>query len=166
MRNLYTASTHNVYVRNIDFCASHTQNLILCLLHTQNLYFCSYIDRICIIWARCVQVRSRRGFFPSKIHFLYFINREPLFLCLKYIKHVLSKLGASKCAPAGAFFPPKMHLLYFIYTESLFLCLRYITYVLFKLGATKCAPAGAFSHQKQTFYILYVESLCFCVWNT
>ena len=25
-------------------------------------------------------------FFPAKIHFLYFINREPLFLCLRYIQ--------------------------------------------------------------------------------
>ena len=49
-------------------------------------------------------MRSRRGFFPTEIDVLYFINRESLFLCLRYIKHVLSKLGATKCAPAGAFF--------------------------------------------------------------
>ena len=30
------------------------------------------------------------GFFPAKINVLYFINRESLFLCLRYIKHVLS----------------------------------------------------------------------------
>ena len=65
-------------------------------------------------------------FFPPKIHLLYFINREPLFLCLRYINHVLSKLGATKSAPAGAFFPPKRHLLYFINREPPFLCLRYI----------------------------------------
>ena len=44
----------------------------------------------------------------------------------EYIKHVLSKLGVSKCAPAGAFFPAKIHLLFSTSREPLFLCLRYI----------------------------------------
>ena len=26
------------------------------------------------------------AFFPAKIHLLYFINREPVFLCLRYIQ--------------------------------------------------------------------------------
>ena len=34
-------------------------------------------------------------------------NRESSFLCLKDVKHVLLKLGATKGAPAGAFSPPK-----------------------------------------------------------
>ena len=76
---------------------------------------------------RCSWVRSRRGFFfPAKIHFLYFINRESSFLCLEYIKRGLSKPCAPGCAPAGAFFPAKIHPLYFINREPLFLCLRYI----------------------------------------
>ena len=29
-------------------------------------------------------------FFPANIDVLYFINRESVFLCLRYIKHVLS----------------------------------------------------------------------------
>ena len=48
-----------------------------------------------------------QGLFSHQIHLLYCTNREPLFSCLKYTKYVLSKLGASKCAPAGAFFPTK-----------------------------------------------------------
>ena len=56
---------------------------------------------------RCSWVRSRRVFFPAKIHFLYFINRESSFWCLEYIKRGLSKPCAPGCAPAGAFFPEK-----------------------------------------------------------
>ena len=35
-------------------------------------------------------------------------------------KHVLSKLGATKCAPAGAFVPAKIHLLFSINREPPF----------------------------------------------
>ena len=44
---------------------------------------------------RCSWVRSRRGLFPAKIDLLYFINREPLFLCLK---HIQAQLLGSKVA--------------------------------------------------------------------
>ena len=74
-------------------------------------------------------------------------------MCLRYVKHALSKLGATKCAPAGALFPPKIHLLFSINREPLFLCLKYTKYVLSKLCATKCAPAGAFSPPK--IHLLY-----------
>ena len=47
-------------------------------------------------------------------------------MCLKYIKHVLSKLCAPGCGPAGLFLPAKIHPLYFINREPLFLCLKYI----------------------------------------
>ena len=40
------------------------------------------------------------GFFPAKTKVLYFWYIESWFLCLKYIKHVLSKLCAPGCAPA------------------------------------------------------------------
>ena len=76
---------------------------------------------------RCSWVRSRRGFFfPAKTKVLYVLYIESWFLCFKCIKHVLSKLCASGCAPAGAFFPAKIHLLYFINREPPLLCLRYI----------------------------------------
>ena len=70
---------------------------------------------------RCSWVRSRRGFFPAKINVLYFINREPLFLCLEYIKRGLSKPCAPGCAPAVAFFPSKnTPFIFYKYRASVF----------------------------------------------
>ena len=42
-------------------------------------------------------------FSPPKIYLLYFFHAESLSLCPKYLTHVLPKLGAPGCAPAGAF---------------------------------------------------------------
>ena len=99
-----------------------------------------------------------------KIRDLFFENRESLFLCLKYIKHGLSKLGVSKCAPAGASFSAKIHLLFFINTQPLFLCLRYIKHVLSKLGVSKCAPAVAFFPAKiHLLYSINREPLFLCL---
>ena len=75
----------------------YVRNRDVCVLHTQNVYLC-----------------------------VLFTYTESVSLCFTYTESVLSKLGASKCTPAGAFFPPKIHLLYFINRESLFLCLRHI----------------------------------------
>ena len=80
-------------------------------------------------------------------------------MCTTYTESVLSKFGASGCAPAGAFSPPKIHLLYFINRESVLLCLRYTRYVPSKLGASGCAPAGAFPPTKNT-PIFYKQRIC------
>ena len=91
-------------------------------------------------------------------------------MCLKYTKHVLSKLGVSKYTPAGAFFPAKIHFLYFINRNLCFLCLQYIKHVLSKLGVSKCAPARAFFPTKNTPSTLQIHNLyvvhtrCLC-WN-
>ena len=45
--------------------------------------------------------------------FLSIIYTESVSLCFAYAESVLSKLGATKCAPAVAFPPPK-HTLYFL----------------------------------------------------
>ena len=108
----------------------------------------------------CPSALPQGLFSPQKYTY---INREPLFLYLKYIKHVLSKLCATKCAPAGAFFPPKIHRLYFINRESLFLCFKYIKYVLSKLGVSKCAPAGFFPAKIHLLYFINRESLFLCL---
>ena len=81
-------------------------------------------------------------------------------MCITYTESVLSKFGASGCAPAGAFSPPKIHVLYFINREYVFLCLRCTKYVLSKLGASGCAPAGAFFPTKYTPSIFYTQRIC------
>ena len=101
---------------------------------------------------------QRYKLYVSRIQLLYCKYTHCLclkqkFLCITYTESVLSKFGATGCAPAGAFFPAKIHVLYFINIESVFLCLKYIKHVLSKLGVSKCAPAGAFFPAK--IHLLY-----------
>ena len=81
--------------------------------------------------------------------YLWITYIESVFLCFTYTESVLSKLGATKYAPAGAFFPAEIHLLFSTNREPLFLCFRYIKYALSKLCASGCAPAGAFFPPKK-----------------
>ena len=60
-------------------------SLGFCVLNTQNMDFLSFV-----LLGALPQV-----FFPQKIDVLYFINREPLFLCLK---HIQAQLLGSKVA--------------------------------------------------------------------
>ena len=55
------------------------------MLHIENMDFLSFV----LLGA------LQQSFFPAKIHLLYFINREPLFLCLTYIQ---TQLLGSKVA--------------------------------------------------------------------
>ena len=73
----------------------YVRNRDVCVLHAQNLYLC-------------------------------FLHTQNLYLRVLHTQklYYLTKLGATKCAPAGAFFPPKTHLLFSINRESVFLCLR------------------------------------------
>ena len=62
----------------------YVRNRDVCVLHTQNVYLC-----------------------------VLFTYTESVSLCFTYTESVLSKLGATKCAPAGACYSPKIHALIF-----------------------------------------------------
>ena len=150
-RYKYMPQRYRLYVSKIQIICFKNTNSIL---QIHNLYVV-HAEFLCWKSTHCLCLRQR---------FLCMIYTKSLFLCYIYTESVLSKLGASKCAPAGAFFPAKIHLLYFIHREALFLCLRYIKHVLSKLGVSKCAPAGAFFPAKlHLLYFINREPLFLCL---
>jgi len=93
--------------------------------------------------------------------YTYCLCLKQRILCITYPESVLSKFGASGCAPA-VFFPTKNAPSIFLNRESPFLCFKYIEHVLSQLGASGCAPARAlFPSRIHLLYFINIESL-FC----
>ena len=139
-RHKYMPQRHNLYAANKNFiCCKYTKYM----LQISNVYFIDEHITCC--------------------KYTFSIGLIQTFMCITYTEFVLSKFGASGCAPAGAFSPPKIHLLYFISRYYVFLCLRCVKHVLSKLGATKCAPAGAFPPPRKNLLYLKKQRICLFV---
>ena len=110
-----------IYATKIQItCPKHTQHMPSkntdYILQMHNLYVV-HTDCLCCKYTRCLCLRQK---FPCITY------TEYVFLCVTYTESVLSKLGATKCAPAGAFLPPKQQVLNYMNKASLFLVLIYI----------------------------------------
>ena len=103
----YMPQRYKLYVSKIQTICFKDANSIL---QIHNLYVVR-IDSLCCKYTHCLCLSQRS---------LCITYTEYVFLCVTSTESVLSKCGATGCAPAGAFFPAKIHVLYFINIESVF----------------------------------------------
>ena len=127
-------------------CRQHVSKIqIICLkatnsiLQIRNLYVV-HTDFLCCKYTHCICQTSR---------FVCITNTESVSLCFTDPESVLSKLGATGCAPAGAVSPPKTPSIFYKYRIFVFEFLYFLSSVL-----PSALPQGLFP-SKNTPSIFY-----------